>query len=217
MSTRLPRLVLGLTALAADRVRTGTKAGTKAGETLATVVGLVQQSADAARRVGTPPARAAAGGLRLMGGLPGASLVRGPLQRARDQLTRTVADANARGRETIAAGRADAVLFVQSTVEESLAWVEASVVPRLLDGALPQVRTNVLPVVIDDLTADPRVRDLVVEQSRGMLGEAADQLRTHAASADDRVESAFRRLVGRHPGRDIGPDIGRDPDSARPA
>jgi hypothetical protein len=54
----------------------------------------------------------------------------------------------------------------------------------------------VLPVVIDDLTSDPRVRNLVVEQSRGVLGDAAAQVRTGTAEADDRVEAAVRRIFG---------------------
>jgi hypothetical protein len=37
----------------------------------------------------------------------------------------------------------------------------------------------------------------MVEQGRGVVGEAAEHLRSTTASADDRVESAFRRLVRR--------------------
>ncbi len=40
----------------------------------------------------------------------------------------------------------------------------------------------------------PELRDLIMEQSRTVIGDAADQLRTSTASADDRVESAFRRM-----------------------
>jgi hypothetical protein len=62
----------------------------------------------------------------------------------------------------------------------------------------------VLPVVIDDLSHDPRIRDLVLEQSRGTAGEAAQQMRATTASADDRVEAAFRRT--RHgPSQAAGP------------
>jgi hypothetical protein len=71
-----------------------------------------------------------------------------------------------------------------------------SVVPQLIDGVMPEIRARVLPVLIDDLTHDPQLRELVVEQSRDVVGEAAQQLRTATASADDRVEQVFRRLVG---------------------
>jgi hypothetical protein len=71
-----------------------------------------------------------------------------------------------------------------------------SVVPQLIDGVMPEIRARVLPVLIDDLTHDPQLRELVVEQSRDVVGEATQQLRTATASADDRVEHVFRRLVG---------------------
>ena len=73
------------------------------------------------------------------------------------------------------------------------------VMPRLIDGAMPEIRTRVLPVVIEDLTKDPRVRDLVVAQGGGVVGEAAQQLRSTTATADDRSSPAFRRLVRLRP------------------
>src|SRR4029077_1059221 len=100
---------------------------------------------------------------------------------------------------------------VQATVNDAIAWAQAqaipqivdglvphlvdSVVPRIIDGALPEIRAQVLPVVIEDLTTDPRVRELALEQGKGVVGEAADHLRSTTANADDRVESGFRRLV----------------------
>jgi hypothetical protein len=124
-----------------------------------------------------------------------------------------VAEARDRGAAAVAESRADATAFVQTTVNDAIAWAQAqaipqivdglvphlvdSVVPRIIDGAMPEIRSRVLPVVIDDLTNDPQVRDLMVEQGRGVVGEAAEHLRSTTASADDRVESAFRRLVRR--------------------
>jgi hypothetical protein len=70
-----------------------------------------------------------------------------------------------------------------------------TVVPQVIDGVMPEIRAKVLPVIIDDLTNDPRLRELVLEQSRGVVGEAAQQMRSATATADDRVEQAFRRLV----------------------
>jgi hypothetical protein len=124
-----------------------------------------------------------------------------------------VAEARDRGAAAVAESRADATAFVQTTVNDAIAWAQAqaipqivdglvphmvdSVVPRIIDGAMPEIRSRVLPVVIEDLTTDPRVRDLAVEQGRGAVGEAAEHLRNTTASADDRVESAFQRLVRR--------------------
>jgi hypothetical protein len=126
-------------------------------------------------------------------------------------LRRVAGEARKRGETAVAAGRADASAFLQANVADGIAWAQAravpqivdglvphlvdKVVPRLIDGAMPEIRSRVLPIVIEDLTKDPRVRDLVVEQGRGVVGEAAQQLRTTTATADDRVESAFRRLV----------------------
>ncbi len=94
----------------------------------------------------------------------------------------------------------DSIAWAQNTgvpqmLDGLLPHLIDEVMPRLIDGALPDIRTRVLPIVIEDLTKDPRVRDLMVEQGRGVVGEAAQQLRATAASADDRVESVFRRLV----------------------
>ena len=61
---------------------------------------------------------------------------------------------------------------------------------------MPEIRASVLPAVVDDLTNDPKVRELVTEQSRGAIEDAAHSVRTATAHADDRVENAFRRLVG---------------------
>ena len=131
------------------------------------------------------------------------------------------ADARMRGQITVAAGRADARTFVQSTVDDGIGWAQADAVPRIVDGLVPQlvdevvpriiegvmpeIRARVLPVVIEDLTNEPKLRELILEQSRSVIGDAADQLRTSTASADDRVESAFRRLI-RSPEPEERPD-----------
>ena len=95
-------------------------------------------------------------------------------------------------------------------MDDVLTWTEAQAVPRLVDGLVPQlvkdtvpkiidgvmpeIRARWLPVMIDDLTTEPRIRDLITEQSRTVLHDVTDQVRSSTASADDRVESAFRRL-----------------------
>ena len=60
---------------------------------------------------------------------------------------------------------------------------------------MPEIRAKLLPAVIDDLADSPQLRDLMLEQGRGVVGDAAQHLRSTTASADDRVESAFRKLV----------------------
>jgi hypothetical protein len=122
-----------------------------------------------------------------------------------------VSEARSRGQAAVAESRADASAFVEAAVADGLAWAQAqvipqivdglvphmvdSVVPRIIEGAMPDIRARVLPMIIDDLTNDPKVRDLALEQGRGAVGEAAEHLRSTTASADDRVEAAFHRLV----------------------
>jgi hypothetical protein len=232
---RPARLVVGLASLAADRIRSG--AGTN--DALVVTVGLLGRTADGsvafARRLSSRPIRVARFGGGLAAKLPGLRRLGSPVDRARERFNRMAADARMRGQITVAAGRADARTFVQSTVDDGIGWAQAEavprivdglvpqlvdkVVPRIIEGAMPEIRARVLPVVIEDLTNEPRVRDLIMEQSRTGLGDAADQLRTSTASADDRVESAFRRMFpgSNHEGgdqEDVSPedheDVGRD-------
>ena len=208
--SRPGRLMLGLAVLAAERLRPGPPA-----DAFLAGVGLVQQSADGARTIARRairrPARFASRAATVAAWLPGAEASRRRLSRSAQRLNRIVLDARLRGAATVAAGRADAAGFVQHTVSDGLAWAQAravpqivnglvpqlvdEVVPRIIDGALPEIRERVLPVVIEDLTTDPQVRELVREQGLGVVGEAADHLRATTSTADDRIESAFRRLV----------------------
>jgi len=208
--SRPGRMMLGLAVLAAERLRPGPP-----NDAFLAGVGLLQQGATGARllalRAMSPPARIASRAAGWAAFLPGAEASRRTLSRSRDRVGRAVLDARRIGAATVAAGRADATEFVQQTVSDGIAWAQAravpqivdslvphlvdEVVPRIIDGALPEIRERVLPVVIEDLTTDPQVRDLVREQGMGVVGEAAQHLRTTTSSADDRVESAFRRLV----------------------
>jgi hypothetical protein len=200
------RVFLGLAVLAAERLR----GAAPPSEPFLTGVGLLQQTAAEARviarRAFLPPAKFALRAATWAAGL------RGPeIDAPASRLNQVMLDARKRGAETVAAGRAEASALVQATVSDGLAWAEAQavpqivdglvphlvdeVVPRLIDGVMPEVRARVLPIIIEDLTHDPEVRDLVLEQGRGVVGDAAKHLRTTTATADDRVESAFRRMV----------------------
>jgi hypothetical protein len=205
------RLALGLAVLLAERMRSGRPAGTA----FVTGVGLVMRTAaDAeaiARRVLGPTKRAAEITAAFAAILPAVVVPRRSLAHSRAVLRRVSTEARRRGEAAVAAGRSDASAFLQAGVSDSIAWAQArvvpqivdglvphlvdAVVPRLIEGAMPEIRTQVLPIVIEDLTKDPRVRELVLEQGRGVVGEAAQQLRATTATADDRIESAFRRLV----------------------
>lgn len=208
------RLALGVVLLAADRVRAGAPS-----EAFEVGVGLAQQTANEmrglARRALGPPTRAASRTLDWASKQTGIDVNTGLFGRTRARFGRALLEARNAGRATIAAGREDAEAFVRSSVADGMAWAETqavprivdslvphlvdSVVPRLIDGVMPEIRETVLPAVIDDLTNDPKVRDLVMEQSRDVIGEAAQHVRSATANADDRVEAAFRRLIGAGP------------------
>jgi hypothetical protein len=212
--THPARLALGVVLLAADRVRVGTPS-----ETLEVGVGLAQQTVvevrQLARRAFGPPRRAAARTLDWASKQTGVSANNGLFGRTRARVGQLMLDARRVGRDTINAGRQDAEAFVRASVADGMAWAEAtavprivdslvphlvdSVVPRLLDGVMPELRSTVLPAMVDDLTNDPKVRELVMEQSRDLIGEAAQNVRSATASADSRVEMAFRRLIGAGP------------------
>ncbi len=134
-------------------------------------------------------------------------------EQARDKLFEAMDDAERRGRETLAARRQGAASLVNTTVGDAMSWAQVKVVPqfiddlvphlisdvmpRLIDGALPEIRDRVVPVIIEDLTTDSRVEELVMAQSRGVIGQLAEQLRTNSVRADDRLEAAAHRVVGR--------------------
>jgi hypothetical protein len=208
--SRPANLALGVVVLAAERL----PAGAPTDRALAVGIGLLQQTVTEARlaaeRVTRPPARLASRGARWLSGAPDSAAHGGPLARSRDRMEQIAANARQRGAATMDTARADAVMSLRTGVDNGIAWTVAHVFPKIVDdmmpqvvdhvmpqiieGAMPQIRTRVLPVVIDDLSHDPRVRDLMVEQGRGAAGEAAQQVRATTASADDRVEAAYRRM-----------------------
>lgn len=73
-------------------------------------------------------------------------------------------------------------------------------VPEVIDGVMPKIREDVVPVVIADLAGDERVMAMVAQQSRGMLTWSVTEVRRASAEADDRVETALRKLLGRRGG-----------------
>ena len=88
---------------------------------------------------------------------------------------------------------------VPRIIDGVLPYVEERVLPRLVDAAPPLIRERVLPLVIQDLTDDPLLRTLLLEQSRSIVGKATERLRVATSRADDRVEHAFHEFI--HPNR----------------
>ncbi|NUT19137.1 MAG: hypothetical protein HOV77_08115 [Hamadaea sp.] len=86
------------------------------------------------------------------------------------------------------------VKLLPRLLESAMPLIEATMLPRLLDAATPLLQEKVLPIVIKDLTESAELRDLITEQSRDVVADAAGDLRESTAAADDRLESGFRRL-----------------------
>jgi hypothetical protein len=159
------------------------------------------------------------GGVRSVGSRASSAAI-GFLKRTRDRTDQTraslraaVGEADRRGRAGIQGRRTDASALVDGTVSGTLDWVQVNVmpqlvddlvphlisdvVPRLIDGALPEITARVIPALIEDMTNDPRIRELILAQSRGVLGQVTEQVRTGTARADDRFEAAAHRVFGR--------------------
>jgi hypothetical protein len=91
--------------------------------------------------------------------------------------------------------------LVPKIIDDLMPYLTSNVVPRVIDGALPYIRARVMPIVIEDLTESPQLRELITEQSRDVVADAATDLRDSTAAADDRVEAGFRRLFHMTPAR----------------
>ena len=217
------RLALGVALIAADRIRAGNPS-----DRFLVGVGLAQQTVAEVRGLTrlalVPPGWAASRMADWATKRTGVSPNAGPFARSRERFNELMLDARAKGRATVAAGREDADTFVRASVADGMAWVGTqavprivdslvphlvdSVVPRLIEGALPEIRARVMPAVVDDLTNDPKVRDLVTEQSRAAVEDAVKRVRTDLAEADSKVMKVFHRLAGAGPAR-RGPRSGK--------
>ncbi len=102
-------------------------------------------------------------------------------------------NAGVRGAIVMRRSRRDAEATLRGVVDGSVDWL----VPKVIDDAMPQIREKVLPVLVDDLSRDPKVRKMITDQSQSVVSEAAVELRETSAGADDRLETAFRKLLRR--------------------
>jgi hypothetical protein len=131
----------------------------------------------------------------------------------RTRIQAAVNEADRRGREGTDARKADANGLLDATISTTIGWVQVKIVPqlidglmpylisdvmpRIIDGALPDIKSRVIPVIIDDMTNDPQIRELILAQSRGVLGQVTEQVRSGTSRADDRFEAAAHRVFSR--------------------
>jgi hypothetical protein len=187
---RAVRLPLGLTVLLAERVRAdlGVRDGQALGVAAAYAVGLADaalsvsgQIARSAADVAQRPARAAIDAVQAVLRQPMVARTTRPARGLTSAIASSAASTVARGRAVASVARAEAVEFLAIESASGLAWA----------------RGEVLPAVIDDLVADPKVRDLVVEQTQGALTDVAREMRRRSARADTRLEAGVRRIFTR--------------------
>jgi uncharacterized RDD family membrane protein YckC len=84
-------------------------------------------------------------------------------------------------------------------IEALMPRIEEQIAPQLVDSLVPKIRTEVVPLILEDIIDDPRVRDLIREQSQGLLLDALESVRENLADADLLVERFGRRLVRQPP------------------
>jgi hypothetical protein len=104
-----------------------------------------------------------------------------PARRATSAMADWSAATVARGRNVAAEARTEAVTLLRLESANGLAWV----------------RGDVMPTMIDDLVADPKVRQLAMEQAHGAINDVALEVRRRSARADTSLEAGVRRLLGR--------------------
>ncbi|HQR78828.1 MAG TPA: RDD family protein [Actinomycetota bacterium] len=75
--------------------------------------------------------------------------------------------------------------------------IENEIAPQLVDSLMPKIRGEVVPLILDDIVDDPRVRDLIREQSQGLFLDALEGFRSALADLDSLVDGVGRRLLRR--------------------
>lgn len=88
-------------------------------------------------------------------------------------------------------------VIVPQILDDLMPKIEQEIAPQLVDSLLPKIRKQVVPLILEDIVDDPSVRDLIREQSQGLVLDALESIRENIADVDNIVETLLRRLVGR--------------------
>jgi uncharacterized RDD family membrane protein YckC len=106
--------------------------------------------------------------------------------------------------------------LVPALVDAVTPHLVESTVPTIVDGLMPRVISDLVPAILDGISDEPRIRDLVRQQSFGLVLEATERFRRLLADADDVVERLLRRLLFvRRPVQDALPPPDRPPARTR--
>ena len=84
-------------------------------------------------------------------------------------------------------------------VDALMPKIQAELAPQVVDALMPKIQSEVVPAILDEIVDDPRVRNLIREQSQGLFLDAIERLRTVAAKVDDATENFGRRIFRRPP------------------
>jgi len=77
--------------------------------------------------------------------------------------------------------------------------IQTEIAPQLVDALMPKIRQDVVPQILDDIIDDPRIRELIREQSQGLFLDAVEGFRSALADIDSLVDRTGRRLLRRSP------------------
>ncbi len=104
-------------------------------------------------------------------------------------------------------------------VDALMPKIQEELAPQVVDALMPKIQAEVVPAILDEIVDDPRLRNLIREQSQGLFLDALERLRNVVARVDDGAENFGRRLFGRAPraagvgngevGDGVAPPVGR--------
>ncbi len=89
--------------------------------------------------------------------------------------------------------------LVPRIVDGLVPYLEQTTAPQLVDALMPKIRREVVPQILDDIVDDPRIRDLIREQSQGLFLDALEGFRGKLADVDSLVDRVGRRIFRQPP------------------
>jgi uncharacterized RDD family membrane protein YckC len=84
-------------------------------------------------------------------------------------------------------------------IDALMPTIENEIAPALVDSLMPKIRREVVPQILDDIVDDPRIRDLIREQSQGLFLDTIEGFRGKLADTDSLVDRIARKLLRRKP------------------
>lgn len=89
--------------------------------------------------------------------------------------------------------------LVPQIIDGLTPYINDQLAPEVMRELMPEIRGVIVPQIMDDIIEDPKVRELIREQSQGLLFDAVERVRAGLARADDMLENLVRRLFRQTP------------------